>query len=125
MFYCFCFNHGFGLTVTFLHSITPVNRELTVVCILSAYKVNVARYYILFMLMGQDYVSELRPPMGLLFITQAIYECRKPWGKLKNLQGNLSQYHLSTTDPTWTYFHVKLDLCERLATNCLSYGMAY
>jgi hypothetical protein len=30
------------------------------------------------MSMGQDYVSELRPPTGLLFIRQMIYEYRKP-----------------------------------------------
>jgi len=27
---CFGFNHGFGLSVTFLPSITPDNRELSV-----------------------------------------------------------------------------------------------
>jgi hypothetical protein len=29
---------------------------------------------IMFMLMGRDYVSELQPPTGVLFIPQVIYE---------------------------------------------------
>jgi hypothetical protein len=29
--------------------------------------------------MGRDYVSELRPPTGLLFIPQVIYEHGEPW----------------------------------------------
>jgi hypothetical protein len=31
------------------------------------------------MSMGCDYVSELRTPTGLLFITQAIYQHGEPW----------------------------------------------
>jgi hypothetical protein len=31
------------------------------------------------MSMGFDYVSELRPPTGLLFIPQVIYEHGDPW----------------------------------------------
>jgi hypothetical protein len=30
-------------------------------------------------LMGWDYISELQPPTGLLFIPQIIYEYREPW----------------------------------------------
>jgi hypothetical protein len=30
---------------------------------------------LLFMSMGRDYVSELLPPTGLLFIPQVMYEC--------------------------------------------------
>jgi hypothetical protein len=29
--------------------------------------------------MGWDYVSELRPPTGLFFTPQVIYEHREPW----------------------------------------------
>jgi hypothetical protein len=45
---------------------------------------------LLLMLTGWDYVSELRPPTGLLFIPQVIYEYGEPrWndmdsGKLNN-----------------------------------------
>jgi hypothetical protein len=51
------------------------------------------------MLMGWDYVSELLPPMGLLFISQVIYEYGEPWWndsdrvKPKNLEKNLSHFH--------------------------------
>jgi hypothetical protein len=31
------------------------------------------------MSMGRDYISELRPPTGLLFIPQVIYEHGEPW----------------------------------------------
>jgi hypothetical protein len=31
------------------------------------------------MSVGRDYVSELWPPMGLLFIPQVIYEPEEPW----------------------------------------------
>jgi hypothetical protein len=31
------------------------------------------------MSIGLDYISKLRPPTGLLFIPQAIYECGQPW----------------------------------------------
>jgi hypothetical protein len=31
------------------------------------------------MLMGCDYVSKLRPPTGILFISQVIYEHGEPW----------------------------------------------
>jgi hypothetical protein len=34
------------------------------------------------MSMGRDYVSELRPPTGLLFITQVICEHEEPWWNL-------------------------------------------
>jgi hypothetical protein len=30
-------------------------------------------------LMGKDYVSEIRPQMSLLFIPQVIYEHGEPW----------------------------------------------
>jgi hypothetical protein len=29
--------------------------------------------------MGWDYISELRPPSGLLFIPQVVYDYREPW----------------------------------------------
>jgi hypothetical protein len=34
---------------------------------------------IVVMSMGLDYVSELRPPTGLLFISQVMYGCGEPW----------------------------------------------
>jgi hypothetical protein len=49
--------------------------------------------------LGQDYVSELRPPTGLFLITQIIYEYGEPqWndtdrGKPKNPKNDLSQGH--------------------------------
>jgi hypothetical protein len=57
--------------------------------------------------MGRDYISELQPPTGLLFIAQ-IYEYEKAWyndtdrGKPKISKVNLSQcryvYHKSHID---------------------------
>jgi hypothetical protein len=34
---------------------------------------------IMIMFMGEDCISELWPPTGLLFITQVIYEHGEPW----------------------------------------------
>jgi hypothetical protein len=51
------------------------------------------------MSVGRDYVSELRPPTGLLFIPQMIYEYGGPWWndidrkKPKNSEKKLSQCH--------------------------------
>jgi hypothetical protein len=48
---------------------------------------------------GWDYVSELWPPTGLLFIPQVIHENGEPWwndidsGKLKHSQKKLCQCH--------------------------------
>jgi hypothetical protein len=53
----------------------------------------------LFMPKGWDYVSELRPPVGLLFIHRVIHEYGEPrWndtdrGEQKNSKKNLSQCH--------------------------------
>jgi hypothetical protein len=62
----------------------------------------------LFMSMGRNYVSELRPPTGLLFTPQMIYEYEEPrWNNidmrnLKNSEKDLSQsyfiHHKSHTD---------------------------
>jgi hypothetical protein len=55
--------------------------------------------FVLFMSIGRDCVSELRPPTGLLLISQVIYEYGEPqWnntyrGWPKNSEENLSQYH--------------------------------
>jgi hypothetical protein len=52
-----------------------------------------------FMPMGLDFVTELLPPTGLLFIPHMIYESGEPWWndinrrKPKNLEKNLSQCH--------------------------------
>jgi hypothetical protein len=54
---------------------------------------------LLFMSMGWDYDSELRPPTGLLFIPQMIYEYGEPRRndaereKPKNSEKRLSQCH--------------------------------
>jgi hypothetical protein len=51
---------------------------------------------LLFISMGRDYGSKLRPPKGLLFIPQVIYEYEEPWcnyikrRKPKNLDRNMS-----------------------------------
>jgi hypothetical protein len=53
----------------------------------------------LFKLIGRDYVSELLPPTGLLFIPQMIHEYGKSWwndfdrAKPKNAEKNLAQCH--------------------------------
>jgi hypothetical protein len=59
---------------------------------------------IMIMSMGWDYVSELRPPTGLLFIPQVIYACGEPWWnnvnrrklliRLQELSGNFTSSHL-------------------------------
>jgi hypothetical protein len=62
----------------------------------------------LFMPMGWDYISELRPPMGLLFIPQVIYDYgglqwndtdRENW---RTPRKTCPSATLSTTNPTWT-----------------------
>jgi hypothetical protein len=51
------------------------------------------------MLVGRDYVSELRPPTGLLFIPQMIYESgEQRWndidsGKPRRSERNLPKFH--------------------------------
>jgi hypothetical protein len=53
------------------------------------------------MSMARDYVSELRPPTGLLFIPKMIYEYGQPrWNdidrrKQKTSDKDLSHYHLA------------------------------
>jgi hypothetical protein len=49
--------------------------------------------------MGWDYISELRPPVGLFFISHVIYEHGEPqWndigkGKPKDAERILSEWH--------------------------------
>jgi hypothetical protein len=56
-------------------------------------------FLMLFMSMGWDYVSELRPLTGLLFIPQKMYESGEPrWnniniGKPRNSEKTLPQRH--------------------------------
>jgi hypothetical protein len=51
-----------------------------------------------------------------------IFAGKKP----KNLEKNCPNVTLPTTSPTCTDLDVNLGLCgERLATNCMSYGMTY
>jgi hypothetical protein len=61
------------------------------------------------MSMGWDYVSELRPPMGVLFIPQVIYEYTKSHGGMiltgeneRTLRKTCPNATLSTTNITWT-----------------------
>jgi hypothetical protein len=55
--------------------------------------------WFMFMLMGRDRVSELRPPKGLLFINYMIHKCGElRWnytdkGKPKNSEKIMPQYH--------------------------------
>jgi hypothetical protein len=66
-----------------------------------------------------------------LFIPQVTYEYGEQWwnytdrGKLKTSEKNLSQCHLSTTNPTWSDLGANPSLHkENPATNHLSHGMA-
>jgi hypothetical protein len=65
----------------------------------------------------------------LLFIPQVTYEYREQWwnytdrGKPKTSEKNLSQCHLSTTNPTWSDLGANPSLHnEKPATNHLSHG---
>jgi hypothetical protein len=74
-------------------------------------------------------VSELRPPTGLLFIFQVIYEYGEPrWNdinrvKPKNSEKICPSATLFTTNATWTELGANPGLhYERPATNCMSHG---
>jgi hypothetical protein len=76
----------------------------------------------MFLSKGWDYVPELWPPTGLLFIPQMVYKSGElQWndivrGKLKNLEKNLS---------TWTSLGMNLGHCGASpVTNHLSHGTA-
>jgi hypothetical protein len=63
--------------------------------------------YSLFMSVGWEYVSELRPPTGLLFTPQVIHEYRAWWnvtdrGKPKNSEKTYPSDSLPITDPVYT-----------------------
>jgi hypothetical protein len=80
---------------------------------------------------GENYVSELRPPMGLLFIPHMMYENGVPqWnnidgGNRRTRRKTCPSTTSSNANPTWTDpganpgFHVK-----RLAIKHLSHGTA-
>jgi hypothetical protein len=80
--------------------------------------------------MAWDYVSELRPPMGLLLIPPVIDVYGVPveshWqGKTEELGENPASVTLSTTNSKWTDLCANTDLSgERPATNHLSHGTA-
>jgi hypothetical protein len=83
------------------------------------------------MSMGLDYVSELRPPTGLLFIPHAIYEYGDPrWndidsGKQRNSGKTCSIAIFSNAYPTCTELAANSGLrIERPAAKFLSYGTA-
>jgi hypothetical protein len=58
---------------------------------------------LLFMLMGWEYVFELRPVTGLFFIPQMIYESGEPWWNYidRIKPQNLPRATLSTINLTW------------------------
>jgi hypothetical protein len=79
------------------------------------YCMNSDRLLLLFMLMGWEYVSELRPSMGLLFISQMIYECGEPqWNDIDRgltvydlwMQPNPILAHESLTVLCWILVHL-------------------
>jgi hypothetical protein len=81
--------------------------------------------------MEWDYIFELLLPLGLLFISQVVYEYGVWWNDIEILtrenqrtwrQTNLSAT-LSTTNPTWADQGMNQGLhSERPATNLLSHG---
>jgi hypothetical protein len=83
---------------------------------------------LLFMSMGWDCVSELRPPTGIFFIIQMIYQYGQPqWNDIdsENKKTPINTYQiatLSTTNSTWTYLGLR---GERSETNPLSHGTAH
>jgi hypothetical protein len=82
------------------------------------------------MLMGQDNVSELWLPTGLLFIPQMIYMRTESHGRMiitgenrRIWRKNLSQHHSVHNKSTWTDPSTNPGLRgNRLVTNCLSYA---
>jgi hypothetical protein len=84
---------------------------------------------LLFMSVGWDCVSELQPPVDLLFIPYVIFMYGAPVEYLQTKSDELRAkpvpVTLSTTNPTWTDTSANPGQHnERLATNCLSHGMA-
>jgi hypothetical protein len=83
--------------------------------------------FVFFMLTCSNYVSQLRPTMGLVFIPQLRYENGEPWwndtdrGKQNNSEKTYPSANLSITNPTRTDLGLH---SKRLATNNLSHGMA-
>jgi hypothetical protein len=87
--------------------------------------------YLSFMSVGCDYVSELQPPTGLLFIPRWYMSMESHGGmiltgeKWRTRRKTCPSTTLSTTNPTWTDPGGNPGLyCERLATSHLSYGTA-
>jgi hypothetical protein len=76
-----------------------VNMELIHLIILNSLMDKCPLILILFLSMEWDYVSELHPRTGLLFIPQMIHGYEEPWwndtkrGKPKNWPKNMSQWH--------------------------------
>jgi hypothetical protein len=86
---------------------------------------------VLFMSIGWDNVSEMRPPKGLLFISQVMYEYGEArWnntdrGNRRTRRKTCHSATWSSTNPTWTNPGANPGLCgEKPATNRLSYGTA-
>jgi hypothetical protein len=90
-----------------------------------------SKHIFLFMSMGWDDVSELRPQTGLLFIPQVIYENGEPrWNdidrvKAKNSDKNMSQCHLVNHKSHMEWLGREIGPSLRSpATNRLSYERA-
>jgi hypothetical protein len=85
------------------------------------------------LLCGESVSAEQRPLTEPLSIPQMIRECTRKSGERirtgesqMNQREYLSQYHVSTKNPTWTDLGPKMGPCfEKLETNHLSYGTAY
>jgi hypothetical protein len=85
----------------------------------------------MFLLIGWDYVSELQPPVGLLFLLRWYSEYGQPqWNDIDRENGRTQEKTcpsatLFTTNPTWADPGTNPGLhSERPRTNCLSHGMA-
>jgi hypothetical protein len=83
------------------------------------------------MLMGWDYVSELQPLMGLLFISRW-YEYGEPqWNDIdrenrRTQRKTCPSATLPARSPRWSNLGANSVLCcERPATNPLNYVMGY
>jgi hypothetical protein len=85
---------------------------------------------LLFMSVGRDYVSELRPPTGLLFIPQVIYEYGEPRCNAINRENRKISEKIATLNISFTTNRIWRDpganpglYSDRPATNRVSHAM--